>query len=237
MAALRVTILGSGTCVPSLERSSCSVLVEAGAAKMVFDLGAGAMKRLLEKGIVISDITHLFFSHFHPDHTGEFASFLFALKYAGLQRHELPLTIAGSRGLCDFYSRLLNVYGNWIEQDTTIIEFVEMSNNSYDNKSFDWFDLESRPMNHIESSLGYRVSISEDATVVYSGDTDYCDNLVELARGIHKNKTKKKPLLGMGEINGFLLDSAKKEIYQKLKRGIQKCPEYTAMQMDAAVPK
>ena len=74
---LSVTILGSGTCVPSLKRSSCSVLMKAGDNILLFDSGAGTMRRLLEAGIEIYDVSFVFFSHFHPDHTGELASFLF----------------------------------------------------------------------------------------------------------------------------------------------------------------
>ena len=37
---MSVTILGSGTCVPSLERSSCAVLVEIGTSKVLIDSGA-----------------------------------------------------------------------------------------------------------------------------------------------------------------------------------------------------
>ena len=81
MDTIKVTILGSGTCVPSLKRSSCSVLMDINGTKLLFDLGVGTMRRLLEAGTIISEISHLFFSHLHPDHTGEFVPFLFATKY------------------------------------------------------------------------------------------------------------------------------------------------------------
>ena len=41
---IQVTILGSGTCVPSLRRSSCSVLMETGGKKLLFDAGAGTLR-------------------------------------------------------------------------------------------------------------------------------------------------------------------------------------------------
>jgi len=75
MSDVKITILGSGTCVPSLKRSSCSVLVETGGSKLVFDMGTGTMRRLLESGVTIGEISHIFFSHFHPDHTGELVNF------------------------------------------------------------------------------------------------------------------------------------------------------------------
>jgi len=61
-----VTILGSGTCVPSLTRSAYSVLMQTGNNKLLFDAGPGTMGRLLEAGVTIYDITHIFFSHLHP---------------------------------------------------------------------------------------------------------------------------------------------------------------------------
>ena len=45
---ITVTILGSGTCVPSLKRSSCAVLMEVGGERLLFDSGPGTMRRLLE---------------------------------------------------------------------------------------------------------------------------------------------------------------------------------------------
>ena len=76
-----VTILGSGTCVPSLKRSSCSVLMQIGGSRLLFDSGPGTMRRLLEAQTTIFEISHIFYSHFHPDHTGEFVPFIFATKY------------------------------------------------------------------------------------------------------------------------------------------------------------
>jgi len=43
--------------------------------------------------------------------------------------------------------------------------------------------LETRPMNHREESLGYRITDSNGKSIVYSGDTDTNENLVLLAKG------------------------------------------------------
>jgi glyoxylase-like metal-dependent hydrolase (beta-lactamase superfamily II) len=39
------------------------------------------MRRLLEVGISIDKLSYVFYSHLHPDHTGELVPFLFATKY------------------------------------------------------------------------------------------------------------------------------------------------------------
>ncbi|HDL07293.1 MAG TPA: ribonuclease Z, partial [Desulfobacteraceae bacterium] len=112
---IAVTILGSGTCVPSLKRSSCSVLVETGGSKLLFDSGPGTIRRLLEAETTIFEISFIFYSHFHPDHTGELVPFLFATKYPYEDRRPIPLTIAAGKGFSNFFEKLKMVYGNWIE--------------------------------------------------------------------------------------------------------------------------
>ena len=179
---VNVTILGSGTCVPSLKRSSYSILVEINGAKLLFDLGAGTMHRLLEAGTTISQITYLFLSHLHPDHSGELIPFLFATKYPETYRRRSSFTIAGAKGLIDFYDRLRNAYGSWIELEDNILNFVEFNNTAPDHLSFGVFDIDTRPMEHIESSIGFRIIAPEGISVVYTGDTDLCNNAIALAR-------------------------------------------------------
>jgi ribonuclease BN (tRNA processing enzyme) len=180
---MKITILGSGTCVPSLERSSCSILVETEKSKILFDCGAGTIRRLLEAGIAIFEITHIFFSHLHPDHTGEFVSFLFSTKYPPDLRQRQPFTVVAARGFVDFYEGLRNVYGAWIEV-SDIMNLVELDNRGLDHFSSDDFTVESLPMNHTPQSLGYRIMSHKDSrSVVYSGDTDYSENLIELSQG------------------------------------------------------
>lgn len=79
---MRLTILGSGTCVPYARRGSSGYAVELPDAKIVLDCGSGTTKRLAEAGINYLDVDYLLLSHLHPDHTGGLAAFLFATKYA-----------------------------------------------------------------------------------------------------------------------------------------------------------
>ena len=57
---ISVTILGSGTCVPSLRRSSCSVLMRINDKVLLFDSGAGTIRRLLEAETSIFDVSFIF---------------------------------------------------------------------------------------------------------------------------------------------------------------------------------
>ncbi len=177
-----MTILGSGTAVPSLERSSCSVLMETEGACALFDIGAGTMRRLLEAGRTISDITHIFISHFHTDHTGELASFLFSTKYPQNLRRRTRFMLAGARGLRSFHEALLGAYGHWIELPPDLMTIMELSNMEKDFADLGQFTIESLPMRHIGSSVGYRLTAPDGTCAVYTGDTDYTENVIELGR-------------------------------------------------------
>ena len=181
-SAITVTILGSGTCVPSLTRSSCSVLMAVGDSKLLFDSGPGTMRRLLETGTAIFDISHIFYSHFHPDHSGEFVPLLFATKYPNQQQRKNTLTVTAGTGLLDFYGNLKNVYGHWIELEPELLTLMELDHQKPDSNQFRDFTVESAPMAHNEESIAFRINSPDGSSAVYSGDTDFSDNLIELAR-------------------------------------------------------
>ena len=176
-----VTIIGSGTCVPSLTRSACSVLMQFDSEKLLFDAGPGTMGRLLEAGVTIFDITHIFFSHLHPDHTGELVPFLFANKYPDGTRRKRPLTICGGTGFLAFYKQLKTIYKEWID-GAGKLDIMEFSHSQSDSRQFDGFTINTVPVQHRDESIAFKVTAPNGATMVYSGDTDYSENLIGLAK-------------------------------------------------------
>ena len=182
-SGITVTILGSGTCVPSLQRSSCAVLMRIGASRLLFDSGPGTMRRLLEADTTIFDLDYVFYSHFHPDHSAELVPLIFATKYPDIYRRQSPLTIAAGRGFADFFEGLKAVYGIWIELAPGLLNFMELNHTSKDSRDFQDFTVESAPVEHNPESLAYRITSADGSSVVYSGDTDYSENLIELAQG------------------------------------------------------
>ncbi|MCP4747634.1 MAG: ribonuclease Z [Desulfobacteraceae bacterium] len=178
---MKITIVGSGTCVPRLERSSSSVLIESDSVKILLDLGLGTIRRLLEYGVTIDGLTHIFLSHFHPDHTCELAPLLFATKYPGNLSRITPLILAGGPGINDFYHALQAAYGDWIvlpDEQFAICQLDPMR-----SEKTKWGDLtvHVRPVSHRPESLAIRIENRAGKSVVYSGDTDKCDALADLA--------------------------------------------------------
>ncbi|MEW6672757.1 MAG: MBL fold metallo-hydrolase [Thermodesulfobacteriota bacterium] len=178
-----LTILGSGTCVPSLERSACSALLQVNHSRLLFDLGPGTMRRLLRTDTRIFDIGFICISHFHPDHSGELVPFLFASKYPAANRRQAPLAILAGSGFSDFFSGLKQVYGEWIELPPEILSLTELSSTGPDSRRFGDFVLKSMPVMHRNESIAFRIESADGISVVYSGDTDYSENLIDLAVG------------------------------------------------------
>ena len=65
---MRLTLLGTGTPAPSLNRMGSGYLLEIGDDAIVIDHGPGAHHRLLQAGRKATDVTHCFISHLHYDH-------------------------------------------------------------------------------------------------------------------------------------------------------------------------
>jgi ribonuclease BN (tRNA processing enzyme) len=180
-ADIHLTILGSGTCVPSLARSSCAVLVRAGGRTVLLDSGPGTIRRLLEAGASIFELSHLLYSHLHPDHTSDLVPLLFATKYPAGEGRCTPLTVVAGRGFSDFFGALKQAYGDWIDIGRELFQIVELDTRSRDGREFAGFRLDSAPMEHTPESIAFRLTGPAGRSMVYSGDTDYCERLVELA--------------------------------------------------------
>ena len=172
---MKVKILGTGTCVPSLQRLSSSYLVMTKQSNILVDVGPSVVRRLLEYGYTSRDIDVVILTHFHVDHTADLSTFLFASNYDVVPRTK-ELFVVGGKGLHDFYKNLLTVYP-WLLPKTYEISLHEMPEGMLRKNGL---TITTATMEHNNESIGAR--IEEDKSVVFSGDTDYTQSLVELAR-------------------------------------------------------
>lgn len=180
---ISVTLLGSGTCVPSLRRSACAALLRTGGETMLVDVGPGTTRRLLEAGAAVHEISALLLTHFHPDHSGELAGFLFANKYPDASPRTVPLELVGGTGFGDFFDALNAVYRSWIDLGPDRLVRTELSSERPAGHRIGRVRIETRPMNHNPESVAYRVAAPDGASVVFSGDTGPTGELAALAAG------------------------------------------------------
>ena len=149
---------------------------------MLFDSGPGTMRRLLRANTSIFDVDYIFYSHFHPDHTAELVPFLFATKYPDMGQRQTVLTIVAGLGFENFFAGLKTVYGKWIELDPGLVDIIQMSNGSADLLRLKDFTVQSAPVEHNPESIAYRITGPGGHSIVYSGDTDYSENLITLSK-------------------------------------------------------
>ncbi len=180
---MKLTILGSGTAVPSLRRASPSSLLTVNGLKLLIDCGPGTLRRLLEIGVEHSEIDYLFLTHFHPDHSLDIIHLLFVTRYLLGPKREKPLTIYGGPGLSTFKSGLEVPFGRWIRPDPALIEWIELTPG--DSLIFDSFRVETTFTAHIDSSLAYRFQgHDKNKSILISGDTDYSEDIIRLAKNV-----------------------------------------------------
>jgi len=180
---VEITIVGSGTAAPRLKRRQSCVVVEAGGETLVFDLGSGAVRGMLHAGLDPFAVDRVFFTHFHPDHTVDIVPLMFAMKYGSEEARERPLHLYGPEPLEAFFGRITNAWGEWMLGDFGPVT-RELSPTGSGTSPLElpgcrvlWAPAEHRP-----ESIAYRLD-GESGAFVYTGDTEYTESIVELARG------------------------------------------------------
>jgi ribonuclease Z len=66
--SLHVTFLGTGGAVPSVRRNTSALLVRREGDRLLFDCGEGTQRQMMRFRTGF-DVSHLFVTHMHGDHT------------------------------------------------------------------------------------------------------------------------------------------------------------------------
>ena len=68
---MNITILGSGTLVPSLTRNPSGTIIELKDNLILFDCGSGTLRQLLNTRYDYKEIDTVLISHFHTDNIND----------------------------------------------------------------------------------------------------------------------------------------------------------------------
>ncbi len=179
---MEIIILGSGTGTPSVRRAPSSLTIKVGGLRVLIDGGSGTLRRLAEAKIPADSIHHIFYTHFHPDHTADLGPILFALKCTAIPNRTEPMGLWGPTGFKAFFDSLYRAWGHWIIPSMFDLALEELPLNGPRQVKLGDVVIESHPVQHKDPSLGYRIEHGGKLLAI-SGDTEYCKGLVEVARG------------------------------------------------------
>ena len=180
---MEIILLGSGTGIPLNYRASPSLALMIGADPILFDMGPGTMGQLIRAGIDHEIIRRIFITHFHPDHTADLIHLMFATRNPSILKRRKPFVIAGPCGIKEFIHRLQNAYGHWLILPPEIMGVEELDFGSKMEKNYHSFRITVMPTKHSPESIAYRVDGTSGKSLVYSGDTGFCNEIVDLAKG------------------------------------------------------
>lgn len=188
---IKVTLLGTGTPVPAMNRFGPSILVEAAGQKFLFDAGRGALQRLAQLRIRWQDVDGVFLTHLHSDHVVGFPDLWLTGWLVGAGRSR-PLHVWGPRGTRKMMSHLeqayeydirIRLYDDRASPDGVVILAEDIGEGVVHEKGgvkITAFDVDHTP---IKPAFGYRIDHA-GRSVVLSGDTRVSDNLIRHAQGV-----------------------------------------------------
>jgi ribonuclease Z len=187
---IKVTILGTGTPLPVMDRFGPSILIEAGDRKLIFDAGRGVLQRLTQTNVKYKDIQGVFFTHLHSDHVVGFPDLWLTGWLTGLR--ETPLLVWGPKGTKRMVSNLEKAFAFDIRfrisddkaaPDGAVIEAADIKEGVvYENNGvkITAFEVDHTP---VKPAFGYRIDYAGHS-VALSGDTRYSENLIRYAKGV-----------------------------------------------------
>jgi len=185
---MRVTLLGTGTPFPNPARLGSAILVEPAGKRLLFDCGRGAVIRLTQQGVSPKNIDGLFLTHLHSDHVVGIPDLWLTEWFLGRDR---PLQIWGPQGTSRMAEHLVQAFAfdirirqgapdplpaKGVQIDAKEVAQGEIFNDGLTRVSAFLVDHGS-----VEPAFGYRVN-SAGHSVVISGDTQFCQNLVDFAK-------------------------------------------------------
>ncbi|MHB9092387.1 MAG: MBL fold metallo-hydrolase, partial [Chloroflexota bacterium] len=177
---MRLTVIGNNGAVPRPGGACSGYLVEDKGTRLLLDCGSGVYGKLQEK-INPFTLDAIVISHMHADHFFDLVPFRYALFYALSGRRESPLPLWLPPGGTATLTVLAQSFGslqNFFAEVFAVREFA-----ATEQMTVGGLNLRFQIMPHFVPSYGVRVEGT--GTLVYSGDTAECPEIVALARGAH----------------------------------------------------
>ncbi len=185
---MRATLLGTGAPPPNPLRRGPATLLSLGPQRFVVDAGSGVGVQLVQAGVRPYDWPPVFITHHHSDHTIDLGHLIVTRWIVG---QNAPLEVFGPAGTRRQVDKLLD-YLHWDievrrehmhERRPPSVQVTEIEEGRVlqrEGVTVSAFLVEHDP---VKPAFGYRFE-GGGRSVVISGDTRPCDNLVRWSAGV-----------------------------------------------------
>jgi ribonuclease BN (tRNA processing enzyme) len=180
---MKLVVLGSGTSVPHAVRAAAGYWLETECGRVLLDISADAPHRMAREDLDWANLDAIWISHFHLDHIGGLAPFLFGMRSAPqTQQRVKPLRIYGAVGFIKILQAIDQANNYRLLEQRFPVELREV-------EPGDEFELLpgltsvtlSTP--HTSESLAILLKDKSGSVLVYTSDTGYSEELAEFAAG------------------------------------------------------
>jgi ribonuclease Z len=187
---MKVTLLGTGSPLPSATCAGPSTLVQAGTCNIVVDAGRGVIMRLVAAMCPPPAVTAVLLTHLHSDHICDLNDLVTTRWIASPAAAPLPIYgPVGTRAMVDGMLAMLSQDEHYrLEHHADLragggmkVDVVELSPG--DRITIDDIVVSVHATDHrpVHPTIGYRIE-HEGTVAALAGDTIPCDGLDEMCR-------------------------------------------------------
>lgn len=179
---MRLTFLGSGDAFGTGGRFNTCFHIEASSGNFLIDCGATSLVAMRRFGVEPNSIATIFLTHLHGDHFGGLPFFILDAQL--ISRRRTKLTVTGPVGLKQRLHDTMKALfpGSEKIQQKFELDLVEIEPES--TRQVGAVQVTPFIAAHNAGAPAFTLRLACDGgTLVYSGDTGWCDNLVRAADG------------------------------------------------------
>lgn len=185
MKDVKITMLGTGSPYPDLNRAASAQLLQIDDINILIDCGQETTAQLQKIGVEPQDVHYLWFTHLHSDHTMGYFQFLIGGWHLGRR----SLSVVGPKGIMEFHETVLKMYEDDINYRTSLgfpaegihdVAVYEIDEPGKIPTKEIPATVIAAPMIHNVTTYAYRFEI-EDKTIVFSGDSSPTKELTKLS--------------------------------------------------------
>lgn len=168
--------------MPHPERAASAYWLETRKGLLLLDMGSDTAHRMAQEKLDWPNLDAIWISHFHLDHMGGLAPFLFGLKWAPQTKNRTkPLRIFGPHGLHKIVDTLNDSNNYRLFEQTFPVEIIEVGPDA-DFEILPGIHASTFSTPHTAESLALRLKDEDSKLFVYTSDTGFSEDLIPFAK-------------------------------------------------------